>query len=454
MKLPLIQNVQTTNEKKTWDQMMDCINHYATDHSFSCLLSGTKLDCATHVFFGMDPFLIVRVKNGCISLETSNQTASFKGDIFQYLKELFAHYQYLDLKHAGAIGFFSYECGHYIERLPHCTDNEQMDDSVICFYSIFYSYTIAENVLTRYDFQTDVIPFHYDHTRKIIQKESSVTAVHQHVSKKDYVHKLKKVIEYIREGDIYQANISQKFTITGNFDGFAIFKRLFAINPAPFFAYLNVAGIEIISSSPERFIVCDGPKIETRPIKGTISRGKTPDKDAINRQWLFESAKDQAELSMIVDLLRNDIGKCARSGTVNVREFKRVEPYNNVYHLIAIVDALLEDAVLPMDVIKATFPGGSITGCPKIRSMEIISEMEQETRGIYTGAIFFHSFGHYFDSNIAIRTLLLKNNQLTFRVGGGIVYDSIPENEYDETIYKGQSILQSLGIDYKKYLSD
>jgi para-aminobenzoate synthetase component 1 len=452
MKYPSIQNIHTTDETKSWNQMVDLMNVHSTKHSFSCLLSGTQLDCATHVLFGFDPFLIVRVKNNAITVKTTAATEIFNENVFHFLKELFSKYQYLKLTYAGAIGFFAYECGHYIESLPLCPDNEQIDDILICFYSVFYSYSIIDSKLTRYNFQTDIQPFRHETNKTNFKKNCSVTSVHQHISRDDYIHKLNKVIDYIRDGDIYQANISQKFTIKGKFDGFSIFKHLFSINPAPFFAYLNVEGFEIISSSPERFILCNGPRIETRPIKGTISRGKTLEEDEDNRKWLFDSLKDQAELSMIVDLLRNDIGKCAQPGTVKVREFKRVEPYNNVYHLIAIIDACLESSVHPMDVIKATFPGGSITGCPKIRSMEIISEIEQETRGIYTGSIFFHSFGHYFDSNIAIRTLFLNKNQLTFRVGGGIVYDSIPEKEYDETIYKGQSILQSLGIDYQLFL--
>jgi len=452
MNIPKIIKVNKSHKHLSWNQMMMCMNDHANDHSFSCLLSGTQLDCARSVFFGYNPFLIVQVKNGNTSLKTTEKSKSLKKNPFNILKKLFSEYEQLNLKHAGAIGYFSYECGHYIEILPKCTDNESIDDIVVCFYSIFYCYNISDQILTRYDFQTDVTPFKNEQ-QSILEKTNSVTNIYQHIKRQDYIQKLKRVIEYIREGDIYQANISQKFTILGDFDGFSIFKRLFSINPAPFFAYLNLKDVEIISSSPERFILCDGKKIETRPIKGTISRGKNPDEDLKNYKELFESTKDQAELAMIVDLLRNDIGKCACPGTVKVREFKRIEPYNNVYHLIAIVDALSESSVSPMDIIKATFPGGSITGCPKIRSMEIISEIEQETRGIYTGAIFFHSFGNYFDSNIAIRTLCLKNNTLTFRVGGGIVYDSIPKNEYNETIYKGQSLLQSLGIDYKAYLN-
>jgi len=450
MIFPTINKVNTRYQKMNWDAMMALMNEYASCHSFACLLSGTRLDCANRVFWGINPFLIVQIKNGQISLQTTDTKTQAEMNVFEFLKQLFNAYQHLNLKHAGAIGYFSYECGHYVETLPKCTDNEAIDDIVICFYSTFYDYQISEKLLTRYDFETQMPAFEKDPVNASIQ--TSISSIHQHIHRSDYIQQLQRVIEYIREGDIYQANISQKFSIQGEFDGFSLFKRLFSINPAPFFAYLNVVGIEIISSSPERFIVCNGNHIETRPIKGTISRGQTPYDDQKNQKILLNSTKDTAELAMIVDLLRNDLGKISCPGSVKVREFKRVEPYNNVYHLISIVDALSESSVMPIDVIKAVFPGGSITGCPKIRSMEIISEIEQETRGIYTGSIFFHSYGHYFDSNIAIRTLLIKGKQMTFRVGGGIVYDSIPENEYNETIYKGQSILQSLGIDHTAYL--
>jgi len=430
--------------------MMTLMNEYSSCHSFACLLSGTQLDCANRVFWGINPFLIVQVKNERILLQTTDGKTQVEMNVFQFLKQLFKTYENLQLKYAGAIGYFSYECGHYIETLPKCTDNEAIDDIVICFYTTFFDYQISGQLLTRYDFETQVKPFKNNPVKN--SHNTKISSIHQHIHRSDYIQKLQRVIKYIREGDIYQANISQKFSIQGEFDGFKLFKQLFSINPAPFFAYLNMVGIEIISSSPERFIVCNGNHIETRPIKGTISRGQTPHLDQKNQEILIHSPKDTAELAMIVDLLRNDLGKISCPGSVKVREFKRVEPYNNVYHLISIVDALLESSVMPIDVIKAVFPGGSITGCPKIRSMEIISEIEQETRGIYTGSIFFHSYGDYFDSNIAIRTLLIKGNQMTFRVGGGIVYDSIPENEYNETIYKGQSILQSLGIDHTAYL--
>jgi para-aminobenzoate synthetase component 1 len=450
MIIPKIKNVHTKYQKLNWDAIMTRMDEMSSWHSFACLLSGTQLDCANRIFWGVNPFLIVQVKNKLISLKTTDRVTQLEMDVFQLLKQLFHTYHDLNLNYAGAIGYFSYECGHYTETLPKCIDNESIDDIVVCFYSTFFDYQISEQLLTQYDFETNVQPFTQSSATK--NKQTAISSIHQHIKRSEYIQKLHRVIDYIREGDIYQANISHKFTIRGEFDGYHLFKRLFSINPAPFFAYLNVVGIEIISSSPERFIVCNGNHVETRPIKGTISRGKSLDEDHSNRKILLKSIKDAAELAMIVDLLRNDLGKISCPGSVKVQEFKRVEPYNNVYHLIAIVDALMESSVLPIDVIKAVFPGGSITGCPKIRSMEIISEIEQETRGIYTGSIFFHSFGQYFDSNIAIRTMTIKDDLMSFRVGGGIVYDSIPENEYNETIYKGQSILQSLGIDYTHYL--
>jgi para-aminobenzoate synthetase component 1 len=452
MIFPKIKNVHTSSQILSWDAMMTRMDEMSSCHSFACLLSGTQLDCANRIFWGINPFLVVQVKNNLISMKTTDCVTQLEMNVFQFLKQLFQTYQNLNLNYAGAIGYFSYECGHYIETLPRCVDNEAIDDIVVCFYSTFFDYHISEKLLTQYDFETQIPPF--KNVRSTKNKKTIISEIHQHIHRSDYIQKLDRVIDYICEGDIYQANISHKFSIRGEFDGYLLFKRLFSINPAPFFAYLNVVGIEIISSSPERFIVCNGNHVETRPIKGTISRGKTLNDDHNNQKMLLNSTKDAAELAMIVDLLRNDLGKISCPGSVKVREFKRIEPYNNVYHLIAIVDAIMESSVLPIDVIQAIFPGGSITGCPKIRSMEIISEIEQETRGIYTGSIFFHSFGNYFDSSIAIRTMTIKNDLMTFRVGGGIVYDSIPENEYNETIYKGQSILQSLGVDYTNYLNE
>jgi len=427
--------------------------HYHHKDSFSCLLSGGTSDCASNACMGFDPFLKLFCKQGIITLSTSTEKQTIHHDIWDVLKIVFSHYSHLHTSFPGAIGFFSYECGHYIEQLPYIEDIENIDDIAIFFFSQFYHLNRLTHRLTHYRIETNVPPFETTH-EQMRNSQFSVESIHVQTSFDSYVQQLKQVIHYIREGDIYQANISQKFTVMGTFSGFDLFLRLFRLNPAPFFAYIHTGDYEIICTSPERFIRCIDNHVETRPIKGTIERGNTDIEDKQNQTILLNSEKDQAELSMIIDLLRNDIGKCATPGSVRVTHFKKIEQYQNVYHLIGIVESELSPPYDVIDLMKACFPGGSITGCPKIRSMEIISEIEKETRGIYTGSIFYHGYGPYFDSNIAIRTLLIKNNRLTFRVGGGIVYDSIPEKEYQETIHKGRSILQALGFNYNHYLQN
>ncbi|MGD8893537.1 MAG: bifunctional anthranilate synthase component I family protein/aminotransferase class IV, partial [Desulfobacterales bacterium] len=210
----------------------------------------------------------------------------------------------------------------------------------------------------------------------------------------------------------------------------------------PFFAYIHAGNHHIVSTSPERFLLQTGQHVETRPIKGTRPRGKTPVEDKKLRRELKQSKKDDAELSMIVDLLRNDIGKVCRVGSVRVMKHKRLEAYQNVYHLVSIVEGRLDQGRDSVDLLKATFPGGSITGCPKIRTMEIIDELEPDRRHIYTGSIGYISFHDTMDLSIAIRTATIYDGQIVFSVGGGIVYDSDPLDEYEETLHKGRTLME------------
>jgi len=249
------------------------------------------------------------------------------------------------------------------------------------------------------------------------------------------------IIEYIAAGDVYQVNMSQRFEMAFEGDPFTLFKMLYHHNPAPFFAYIHAGSHQIVSTSPERFLLRTNEKIETRPIKGTRPRGKTPEKDKKLGQELRQSKKDDAELSMIVDLLRNDLGRVSRAGSVRVAEHKRLEKYQNVFHLVSIVESDLEKGRDSVDLLKATFPGGSITGCPKIRTMEIIDELEPNRRHIYTGSIGYISFHNTMDLSIAIRTATVYNEKIVFSVGGGIVFDSDPRDEFEETLHKGQTLM-------------
>ncbi|HWO14516.1 MAG TPA: bifunctional anthranilate synthase component I family protein/class IV aminotransferase, partial [Polyangiaceae bacterium] len=219
---------------------------------------------------------------------------------------------------------------------------------------------------------------------------------------------------------------------------------MYAANPAPFFAYINAGNHHIVSTSPERFIQLRHGSVETRPIKGTRPRGKTPAEDEALRRELQESPKDDAELSMIVDLLRNDIGKVCRAGSVRVLEHKRLEAYKNVYHLVSIVAGELDPGMGAVDLLRATFPGGSITGCPKIRAMEVIDELEPVRRHLYTGSIGYVGFDGTMDLSVAIRTATFTGGRVVFSVGGGIVFDSDPASEFEETLHKGRTLMNAL----------
>jgi para-aminobenzoate synthetase component 1 len=262
-------------------------------------------------------------------------------------------------------------------------------------------------------------------------------------SQTGYEEAIQQILEYISAGDVYQVNLSQRFQVPFSGDTFALFSHLYQENPAPFFAYVQAGDHQIVSTSPERFLLRSGSRIEARPIKGTMPRGKTASEDQDMRQALISSTKDDAELSMIVDLLRNDIGKVCAPFSVHVAEHKRMEAYQNVFHQVSIVEGKLDSDKDTVDLITATFPGGSITGCPKIRAMEIIDELESHRRHVYCGSIGYLSFHDTMDLSIAIRTATVVNNTLSFSVGGGIVFDSIPTSEYEETLHKGKTLIEA-----------
>lgn len=270
---------------------------------------------------------------------------------------------------------------------------------------------------------------------------------------KRYAQQVESILNAILEGDVYQANLSQTFELEGECGGFALFEAVAQLNPAPFSAYLHTPFSQIISSSPERLLKYEKGILETRPIKGTIARGATAEEDMRRRQQLLESEKDCAELLMITDLMRNDLARISEVGSVQVEELRRCEGYHNVYHLLSVIRSKALP-LAPAQLLRAVFPGGSITGCPKVRAMQVIDALEQRPRGIYTGSIGYFRGNGEFDFNIAIRTLLLKDERLSMSLGGAIVIDSEAESEYQECLDKGASIFQALGLSTPERHSD
>jgi len=268
-----------------------------------------------------------------------------------------------------------------------------------------------------------------------------------------YLHKVRHAQELIRSGEIYQVNLSQNFDFQSSRHPFSLFRQVCELNPAPFSAYFRYEKLSIVSTSPERFLCKKDQRLEARPIKGTIQRGKSAEEDQRLKMQLLSSAKERAELLMITDLMRNDLGKISKVGSVQTLELWRCEAYENVFHLLSIIRSEVKPDLLPLEIVRACFPGGSITGCPKLRAMEVIDELEERPRGIYTGSIGYFTGQGNFDLNIAIRTLVAAENSFSLQLGGGIVIDSDPEKEYQETIFKGASIfriLQNLGIKQEK----
>jgi para-aminobenzoate synthetase component I len=260
-----------------------------------------------------------------------------------------------------------------------------------------------------------------------------------------YLDAVAKVREYIVAGDIFQANLSQRFQARLGEPAFELYRRLRRRNPAPFAAYLAFDDVTVLSASPERFLRLepDG-QVETRPIKGTRPRGLGPMHDAALGRALAESVKDRAENVMIVDLLRNDLSRVCRPGTVRVPELFALEQHPTVHHLVSTVLGDLEPGADAVDLVRAAFPGGSITGAPKVRAMEIIAELEPTRRGVYCGSIGYLSATGAMDTSIVIRTFVLRDGELYFQAGGGIVADSDPELEYRETLDKAAGLIETL----------
>lgn len=264
------------------------------------------------------------------------------------------------------------------------------------------------------------------------------------LSKKEYFKAVRRIHDYIVAGDCYQVNLSRRLQTETKQGAPFLYERLRQVSPAPYSAFLNIGSAHILSSSPESFLDIEGQNVATRPIKGTRRRGHTPDEDERLRRELEKSAKDKAELLMITDLERNDLGQVCRPGSVEVPSLQKLETFPQVHHLVSTVTGRLLPDKDALDVLRAVFPGGSVTGAPKIRAMQIIRELEPHPRDVYCGAIGYLSLDGRSQWNIAIRTMILHKGHAYFYAGGGIVADSDPESEYEETLNKSRAFFEIL----------
>jgi para-aminobenzoate synthetase component 1 len=354
----------------------------------------------------------------------------------------------------GAIGYWSYDMGRELEALPNQSRDElTVPDAVVGIYpwAIVIDHQKEQTVLVS---QPQVDGSRRARIKSLLEKDRPAqasfelsTAFKSNLSRADYALAFAKCQDYIASGDCYQVNLAQRFHAPYNGDSWQAYLTLRQAAAAPYSAFFAIEDSCILCVSPEQFIQLRDQQVSTKPIKGTLPRGKTLRADEALARQLQNSAKDQAENLMIVDLLRNDLGKRCEPGSIRVDKLFELQSFATVHHLVSSISGRLADGLQATDLLEASFPGGSITGAPKVRAMEIIEELEPHRRSVYCGSIGYISADGQMDSNIAIRTLVADQGQLYCWAGGGIVADSNCEGEYQESLSKVSKLLQALGDD-------
>ncbi len=357
------------------------------------------------------------------------------------------------IPNGAAIGYFGYDLKNLLEQLPARASEEiGLPDCWFGFYDNLFVFDHQTSKILAVG-QPEAVPPSHNPASFLPHpfswnplSSTRPSAPRSNCTRAAYLAMVDRARDYIAAGDVYQVNLSQRFHAQTNATGPALYLALRQNNPAPFAAYLDLGAAQILSSSPESFLRLSGRHIQTRPIKGTRPRSHDKARDAIVARELLMSTKDQAELLMITDLLRNDLGKVCEYGTVAVPELVRLEEYATVLHLVSTVEGTLRDDVSHLEALRACFPGGSITGAPKIRAMEIIDELEPHARGVYTGAIGYFGYNGISQFNVAIRTMIKKGRDVYFHAGSGIVADSDPAAEYEETLAKAAGMMSALEL--------
>jgi len=420
-------------------------------------------------FIAVEPFRVLTSKDGVVAIDGERSL----GNPFDVLRRELSAYSLqavpdLPPLQGGVVGYFGYELVRHLERVPFArADDMEFPDLALGFHDVLVAFDHgdrrawllssglpATHPTARWQRameRLDAIAERLAATRRLTTPPAprDRPAILSNFSQEEYEAVVRRVVEYILAGDIFQANLSQRFTapLAPGFDAFDLYRRLRDLNPAPFAAFLRFDDVEIASASPERFLALRGNRVETCPIKGTRPRGVTPEEDRSLADELLASEKDRAENVMIVDLLRNDLSRVCCDGSVRVPKLCDLESFATVHHLVSTVVGDLQPGMTAVDLLAACFPGGSITGAPKIRAMEIIAELEPTRRGPYCGSIGYIGFDGSMDTSIVIRTFAMKSGRVTFQAGGGIVADSTPAAEYAESLAKARALIAALSPD-------
>lgn len=454
--------------------------HHFYEEKYAFLLESVEggVNWGRYSFIGTDPFMIIRGKNGKIEIRERDAVRHVDAKPIEALKELLANYNSPDLEGlprftGGAVGFFGYDLLQYYENIPaHPVDDLGMDDiqfmlcdQVIVFDHVKQQLKIIANVHVPDDADDADVRQAYEETcasieRTVARLQKPVYAppmgssgslaqidlgeVHSNFTKEQFMDRVAQAKTYVHAGDILQVVISQRFMVETDVTPLHVYRILRSINPSPYMYYLKLDEEIIVGTSPELLVRVEGDRVLNRPIAGTRPRGSTEAEDNALAKELLADEKERAEHLMLVDLGRNDLGKVSEAGTVRCDSFMEVERYSHVMHIVSNVSGKLRADQDFYDAFLSCLPAGTVSGAPKLRAMQIIAELEHEARGPYAGAIGYLGFSGNLDTCITIRTIIFKNGKAYVQAGAGIVGDSVPEMEYEETKNKAKAMLKAI----------
>jgi anthranilate synthase component 1 len=449
----------------------------ARDAKYSFLLESVEggETIGRYTFAGANPEEVFRSRGRQCTLETGKKQARFEGDAVEHLRRLTQRYHPVRVPGlppliAGAIGYFAYDMVRLVERIPATgRDDVGVDDSVMMFYHGLLAFDhvrhrvwVIRNVFTegpgslrkKYDAAVREI----ERTKRMLERplpserrapKAKPLRVQSNMTKAQFTGAVKKAKEYILAGDAFQVVISQRFEALTKANPFEIYRALRVVNPSPYLYFLKLGDVSVVGSSPEMLVKVQGRAATYRPLAGTRPRGKDEAEDRRLEAELLADPKERAEHVMLVDLGRNDLGRVCEYGSVKPERIMFVERYSHVMHLASSLRGTLREDVDCFDALMACFPAGTLSGAPKVRAMEIIDELEPTRRGIYAGAILYLDFSGNLDSCIGLRTLVAKNGHAYVQAGAGIVADSVPEREYEESANKARAVLKALEIAHR-----
>lgn len=434
---------------------------------------------ARYSFLGCNPYLTIRAIEDVVEIVRAGETIKRKGQMLDVLRKITERYRPVILPGlppfvGGAVGYFAYDTVRWIEKIPQTGDDDlKLDDAVMMFFSTILAFDhVRQQILiisnAFIEEKTPQLEAKYQKAVAEIEAletmlglpapipsfgrpDGSGDRIKSNFSKPEYLAAVEKCKEYIKAGDIFQVVLSQRFTAEVSCDPFNIYRALRIVNPSPYMFYLKLPECSVIGSSPEMLVKISAGKAYYRPIAGTRPRGANEDEDALLAEELKADEKERAEHIMLVDLGRNDLGRVCEFGSVEVVDMLFIEKYSHVMHLVSSLRGELRKDLDRFDALMACFPAGTVTGAPKVRAMEIIDELEPTKRAVYAGAILYLDFSGNLDSCIAIRTLVVKDGRAYIQAGGGIVADSVPEKEFQETINKSRALVKAIEMAEKGF---